>query len=280
MASETGRSARALAGEAGARRVNPSDLPAGADVLVVATPSPSHLELATRGVRAGATVLVESPWWTDLAQADTAVEVDRIGPGRLRGAANLRSSPLWRRARSERTALGRVRHLSGAIHQPLPDWGHLAAEAAAPNPFERLGSTAVPLALDLVGAVWPVVDSVRAERSGPQGWIELATEGLVVHLDLAFTDPANVWFQAASDDGVLRVEFSPAPGLERDGDPVEVGRSADPLAATGYVDQLARLGTDEDLTLDPQQIRTVVALLDAAQQSADRGGQSIAVGPG
>jgi len=273
VASAGGRSARALAGEAGARRVDPADLPAGAAVLVVATPVASHLELTERGLRAGAQVLVESPWWTDVADARSAVEADRAGPGTVRGALNLRSSPLWRRALQERSQLDAPGHVSGAIHQPAPDWGHLRGRAEVDGPLVRLGATAVTLALDLAGPDWPEVERVRAGRSGTEGWIDLELPGLVVHLELGHSGEPSVWFQAAGDDAVLRVECSPVPGLERNGAPIDVRGSADPLTTTGYVDQLAGLGGPGDLTLDADQMLLVTSVLDAAERSAAEDGR-------
>ena len=73
VASANGTSARHLAGELDARRCRPEDLPAGADVLVVATPPVHHLRLARQGLGAGAAVLVEKPLATTLGEADQMV---------------------------------------------------------------------------------------------------------------------------------------------------------------------------------------------------------------
>lgn len=280
VASAQGRSARALAGEAGGRRVDVVDLPADADVMVVATPIDTHLSLAISGARGGALVLVESPWWTDCAEANAAMAVDHAGPGRIRGAANLRSSPLWRQLLAERSEFGSPTHISGAVTQPLPQWGHLSEGTPHRSPVRQLGAPAVTCALDLIDPDWPATCSVRASRNGADVRIEIITDVVRADLTLTHGNAASVWFQAASDEGVLRVEFSPAAALERNGvDVLGQAPSGDASIAVlrdaGYVDQLARLGAEDDLTLDPEQMAFVTSLLDAAETSAASDGRLV-----
>src|SRR5690606_2420747 len=120
IASRRPANAQKLAKDLGARAVTYDDLPAGADVVVVATPPSCHAADALRVVRAGATALVEKPLCTTLAEADVlAAEAD----GRLVYAENLAFAPVVERALELMGALGPLVHLEVRSLQGRPDWG-------------------------------------------------------------------------------------------------------------------------------------------------------------
>ncbi len=281
VASASGRSSRSLAGEADARRIPVADLPGGAEVMVVATPTTTHTELATRGASAGAVVLVESPWCTSAADADDLLAADAAGPGRIRGAAPTRCSPAWRATMAERRTLGPIRHLSGCCALPAPDWGHLGADLDDGIRIRLSAATALPLLEDLAGG--PVVGVAAARTASghelrptfrtPQGDLDATVE-------LRIGAGSEVWFQASADDGVVRVELAPGRLLERNGGPIVLpsGSAADdPLVRAGYVDQLSGLGLDGDLTVDPATIRRLTAATDAALRSLGASGDRVEV---
>jgi len=286
VASAGGRSARHLAGQLDARPVRPEQLPAGADVLVVASPPDAHVDLALRGIEAGALVLVEKPLATTLADADRLVEaVD--GSTRVRVAENLLHSPAWRRWREERPALGQLGHLSARALQPSPDWGHFARPLSAGGVLFDLGPH--PLALALESASSPVT-GVRAELASDRD--DGADDRASVEIDLATGTTATVelrwggdevaWdVQAAGADGSLRLELLPNLELTRNGQPLALTRRHDGadhrLEDLGYVDQLLDLVDDPDVGQDVESARRILEVICAAYTSAGTGGTTVPI---
>ena len=291
VASNGGSSARHLAGELDARRCRPDDLPAGADVLVVATPPDHHVDLALQGLAAGAAVLVEKPLAPTLADADRLIDaarrVEQAGaPVRIRCAENLVHAPFWRAALQRRPSLGPLGHLSLRTRQPPPDWGHFARPLEAGGVLFDLGPHPVALVLGLADE--PVVGvSARLTSTRDDGADDDASlrirfvSGLVAELDVSWTADTPLWdAQAASDRGVLRIELLPEVLLEHDGEPVALPSRyevADPrLEQFGYVDQLLDLhdgsperGQDLDAAL------LVLEVICAAYCSAGRDGAEV-----
>ncbi len=281
VASAGGSSARHLAGELDARRCRPEELPAGADLLVVASPPDAHPELALQGLAAGARVLVEKPITSTLADADRLVEAARRPGAVLLGAENLLHAPLWRALAHRRNRLGMLSHLSVRTLQPPPDWGHFTRPLAAGGVLFDLGPH--PVALALAAADEPPV-AVRAELSSQRedgadddARVRLRfASGLEATLQVSWTAPEVVWdLQAASDDGVLRLELLPEVLLEQDGEPVEVPmrhRVPDPrLEQLGYVDQLLDAVADEPRGQSARDARAVLEVICAAYRSAGTG---------
>src|SRR4051794_7774700 len=89
VASRTATNAEKLAAQSRARAVRPDELPAGADIVVVATPPPNHVEAAIAALQAGAAVIVEKPLATTLDDADRLVEAAAATGGRVGYAENL-----------------------------------------------------------------------------------------------------------------------------------------------------------------------------------------------
>lgn len=282
VASAGGRSARHLAGELDARRCRPEDLPAGADVLVVATPPEHHEQLALQGLAAGAAVLVEKPLTTTLASADRIVAAAATSPGRLHCAENLLHSPIWRESSTRRPALGVLGHVSLRTVQPAPDWGHFAGPLHAGGALFDLGPHAAALALGLADeapvGVSATLDSSRADGADDHAEVQIRfVSGLVATLTVSWLADEVHWdAQAAGDAGVLRLELLPELGLEADGEPVALASRhtvPDPrIEQFGYVDQLLDLVAADPVGQTAPEARAVLEVICAAYASAGNGG--------
>lgn len=249
VASSGGTSARHLAGEIDARRVRPEQLPAGAGVMIVATPPDSHEELTLQGLSAGAKVLVEKPLTTTLASADRMVSAAEGATARC--AENLLHAPAWREFRRRRPALGPLGHLSMRTLQQPPDWGHLDGALPYGGVLFDLGPHPVALALEAAGeppaGVRGELVSTRDDGADDDATVRIDfPSGLVAELRVSWTAVEPEWsVQAASPDGVLRLELLPEVLLEHDGEQIAVtSRHSVPdarLEQMGYVDQLLDL---------------------------------------
>jgi predicted dehydrogenase len=304
VASATGGSARHLAGELDARRVSAADLPAGAEVLVVATPPTAHVDATLAGLAADATVLVESPIAATLSDADRMVTAAGRSTGRLRATANLRCSPAWRAALERIAQLGPLGHLSASLTQPTPDWGHFRHPLQAGGVLFASGAQLLPLLLDAAGAAsgdTGRIDTGRIDtgriNTGRITTVaaELSTtrdDGADDRADVTFQfgadhtatlhaewgPGASTWLQAAGAGGAVRVEFAPSISVEHNGEPVVVdGASTSPLHQLGDVDQLAGLSTTNDGTLDADEATHLLEVVTAAYVSAGRGGEPVTV---
>lgn len=287
VASQGGSSARHLAGELDARRCRTEELPAGADVLVVATPPDAHVPLALQGIAAGARVLVEKPIATTLRDADRLADAARGSSAVLRCGENLLHAPAWRAFGQRRRALGTLSHLSVRTLQPPPDWGHFARPLTAGGVLFDLGPH--PIALALGAAAEPPVgvradlSSTRDDGADDHARVELAfASGLVSTLTVSWTAPEVAWdLQAASDTGVLRLELLPEVLLEHDGEPVALAarhQVPDPrVEQFGYVDQLLDLVAEDPAGQTVEQARDVLEVICAAYASAGAGGELVAL---
>lgn len=289
VASAGGRSARHLAGEVDARRVRSEDLPAGADVLVVATPPDTHVDLALRGLRAGASVLVEKPLAPTLAEADRLVEAAAaLPPGqRIRCAENLLHAPVLRSALERRADLGRLDHLSLRAVQPAPDWGHFTRPLTTGGVLFDLGPHPLAVALALAAeepvAVAASLESTRSDGADDHAEVRLRFgSGLVATCEVSWRDEQVCWdAQASSDAGVLRLELLPEVLLEANGEPVDLParhRVDDPrLEQLGYADQLADLVAGDDTGQTVVEARTILEIICSAYASAGRNGNEVPV---
>lgn len=306
VASRGGRNARHLAGQLDARRVDVDRLPAGADLMVIATPPVTHEPLFEQALSAGAAVLVEKPLTTTLASADSMVRAAELpGAPATMVAENLLWSPYWLAALQHRRRTGVLGHLSAQVVQPPPNWGHFLEPLEAGGVLFDLGPH--PVSLILAMADEPAV-GVSARLSSSRGdgaddeavlTVEFAS-GLAARVELSWVSPDTQWsIQAASPDKVVRLEFVPETLLEVDGEPVSVPHRhdvVDPrLETMGYVDQLRSMvgprgegsdrggapGSPEWSTPGAGQsirdARDVLEVIFAAYASAGSGGRTVAV---
>ncbi|MBS1837599.1 MAG: Gfo/Idh/MocA family oxidoreductase [Actinobacteria bacterium] len=298
VASAGSSSARHLAGSLdeehrhGVKRVEVADLPARADLLVVAAPPRSHAELALQGLAAGADVLVEKPFTATLDEADRLVLAASTADGPfLRCAENLLHAPFWGVLAAHRTGMGALQHLSARTLQPPPTWGHFAEPLSAGGVLFDLGPHALALVIALaaepVVAVSGSLSSTRADGADDDASVRLRFgSGLEATVEVSWTAPTVEWsLQAASADAVARVELSPELLVELDGEavpvPDRVPGLVDPaLERMGYVGQLRDMaagvqGARPVAGQTPEAARAVLEVICAAYASAGAGGDEI-----
>lgn len=252
VASRTEASAARRVAETGGRVVAYDELPAGADLVIVATPPARHAADALRAMAAGAAVVVEKPLCTTLDDADRLVRVVEAG-GLLTYAENLLFSDATSTALSEVAGIGPLRHLSARALQPRPTWGEFTRRHWGGGALFDLGVH--PLALVLRAAratptaVTATFDASADVEVEDHARVRITFDtGLVGEVEVSWRDRTPVWdLQAASDTGVVRFDLLPEVALERNGDPVALpplperdGQDPPPpqLDRFGYVEQL------------------------------------------
>ena len=272
-----------------------ADLPAGADIVVVATPPGNHAADTIRMLAAGAAVLVEKPLCRTLAEADAIVEAaESHGPPVLYGE-NLLYAPAVRAFVERARTIGRLTHLEARTMQSLPTWGGFTTEEWGGGVLFDLGVH--PLAIVLVAAAAcgegrPV--AVAASLRGGEGHgsdehaeVDLRfASGLHATVVASWQGPTEpVWdVQAASAVGVVRLDVMPTPVLEHNGEAVAVDAVVVPLPAVsefGYLGQLGALVDDIASGSMPLMSasfgRDVLQVVCAAYRSAGRNGAEVAL---
>lgn len=271
----------------GARAISYDALPAGAQLVVVSTPPFRHADDAIAVLDAGGAVVVEKPLCTTLADADRLVDAAARHHDRLLYAENLAFAPAVEAAVPLIAELGPLRHLHTRTVSPLPTWGGFTTEAWGGGVLFDLG--AHPLAVVLLCAHPARATSVHARLEQGQGHGSDVHADVTVGFDSGLTAELTVswrtdataalWdLQAASDDGVVRVELLPVPTLERNGEPVVLPRSTTTppqLAEFGYCAQLAAfaasVGAQQRSPLGALFGRLVLDVTCAAYRSAATG---------
>lgn len=270
--------------EFGAVAVTYDELPAGADIVVVATPPARHAAYALHALAAGATVLLEKPMCTTLAEAD---ELVAAAAGRLVYAENLAFAPAIERAMALTRTIGSIDHLEVRSLQGRPDWGDFLTVGWGGGVLFDLGVH--PLAVALLLAAPASVIEVSASLDGADdidvdehAEVTLRFDtGLTAQVVASWRTPTAVWdFQAASPTGVVRAELVPAITLERDGEPLALPAPRDgvvpELDAFGYVRQLetaVAVSQGHTTTMNAEFGRRVLDVVCAAYASAGRGGR-------
>lgn len=226
VASRTRESAERRVAETGGVVVTYEDLPAGADIVVVATPPSRHAVDALRAMAAGAAVVVEKPLCATLEDADRLVRVVEAG-GLLLYAENLLFSDATSTAMSEIASLGELRHVTARAMQPRPTWGDFTTRAWGGGALFDLGVHPLALVLRAVRGAMPVGVAATFEASPDIDVEDRASvrlrfdTGLVAEVEVSWRETTATWdLQAASDDGVVRFDLLPDVSLERDGEPV------------------------------------------------------------
>lgn len=272
----------------GARPCSYDDLPAGADLVVVATPPHRHAVDTLHALERGAAVLVEAPLATTLADADRMVAAARAGGRPVLYAEHLAHAPVVEQALAHIGRLGPLRHLESRSRQPRPDAGLPGADGAAGGALLDLGGHLVALTL-LATAPRPLLEVTAEVADHADHDVDGAAEvrlhfegGLEAKVVVSWGRDPVLWdLQAASDDGVVRAELLPSSGLERDGEPAPFpptppGTSLPQLYELGYVGQLdvasRQLSSRQPAALDAALGRQVLEVVCAAYRSAGRGG--------
>ncbi|MBU6330155.1 MAG: Gfo/Idh/MocA family oxidoreductase [Acidobacteria bacterium] len=249
VASRTEARAAERAEQIGCPAVAYADLPAGADVVVVATPPALHTEQTIAALAAGASVLVEKPLATTLAEADAIVEAAADAAGHVIYAENQAFAPVVSRALGLIAELGPLEYLEVRALSPRPTWGDFLSPTWGGGCLFDLGAHPIALALLMAGDDPAVSVTARLERSPDIEVDDLAVvelqfaSGLRARLEVSWRDTSTTWdLQASSDIGVVRAELLPTVGLERDGEPVGVTRAPSEVDQfvhdLGYIEQL------------------------------------------
>jgi myo-inositol 2-dehydrogenase/D-chiro-inositol 1-dehydrogenase len=247
VASRHREKAKEAAARAGATACGYDDLPAGADIVVVCSAPQCHAEHALDALRAGASVVIEKPLCTTLADADALVAAEESG-ARVGYAENLAYAPVVQQLIGEIAELDTLQHLEVRTVQSRPTWGDFLTEEWGGGALFDLG--AHPIAIAMLAARSPVV-SVSARLDGADD--HLTDEHAEVRLTFDSGLEATVvsswrggevpeWsVQAASKTGVVRAELLPTLLLERNGDVIPVApvtASIPQLEQYGYLGQL------------------------------------------
>jgi predicted dehydrogenase len=224
VASRTTARAAELATELGARTCALTQLPAGAGLVVVATPPPWHAAPAMAALQGGATVLVEKPFTATLADADRLVDAEAAGARVLYGE-NLLHAPVFATAAAHIGTLGALHHLEARLLMPRPDWGETVTGRWGGGALFDVGSHPLGLVLAAVGPHDPPVSvSARLQRR-PGDRVDDHGEAEVTFASGVRATVVASWrhetrvrdLQAASATGVVRAELLPDRSLEVDG---------------------------------------------------------------
>lgn len=279
------------AGQLGADACTYDHLPAGADLVVVATPPARHATDALQAMAGGAAVLVEKPLCTTLADADRLVAAAE-GGGRLVYGENLVHAPAVRAAVGRARGLGPLTYVECRALQGRPDWGDFTTSAWGGGVLFDLGVHPLAVALLLAGddALVGVRADLRSDAdvevdTHADVWLRFAS-GLTAHVEASWAADAMVWdLQASSDTGVVRADLAPTIDLEHDGKPVELpatrpGVEVPQVDAFGFVDQLAEavaVAGGAPVTCGAAFGRVVLEVVCAAYASAGHGGDEVAL---
>ena len=298
IASRTAATASERAGQVGAAVCRYDELPAGADVVLVATPPARHATDALQSMAAGAKVIVEKPMATTLADADDLMAASAAAGHALGYAENLAFAPVIVAAEALTAEIGALRHLEVRALQGRPDWGGFLEADWGGGALFDLGVHPLAVALLLARAAdgppgGSRVVSVRADLTGAddievdeqaRAWITFAS-GLVAVVEASWASEQPSWdLQAASDTGVVRAELIPHLLLERNGEPIALpslaeGTELPQLRQFGYVAQLEDLLADFAAGREPvmgaEFGRDVLEIVCAAYASAGLGGEAV-----
>lgn len=292
VATQSVGTAEELAAAVAATPMSSDRLPAGTDAVIVATPTATHSELAIRMIAAGTPVLIEQPIAVTLAEADAIIDAATSAGVAACYAENLLFSPALDLAVARRATLGQLTHLEVRLHQPEPDWGHFADPLAAGGVLLHLGAHAVAVAMVLAGddpieAVRCRLGSSRTDGADDVARVELRfASRFIATIDVSWGGTEIHWStQAASETGVVRVEFQPNCAVEVNGDELELPplpQDADPrVYELGYREQLrgfTSVISGQGGRVCPAGFgRTVLDVICAAYDSAGREAEESAV---
>jgi len=290
VASRSTDRAAERAEQIGCRPVSYSDLPADAEIVVVATPPAFHADHTIAALAAGATVLVEKPLATTLAQADAIVAAARHSDGDVVYAENQTFAPVVRRALTLISELGPLEYLDIRALSPRPTWGDFLSAGWGGGCLFDLGAHPIALALLAAGDDQPMLVSAQLQSSpgldvDDHAIVELEFQsGLRAHLEVSWREASTTWdLQASSATGVVRAELLPTVGLEHNGEAVGVETAPtkvdDFVHGLGYIDQLQevqRIMAGETAStlpaMDADFGRRVLDIICAAYCSAKRSG--------
>lgn len=247
------RDQRAL--ELAARSVEYADLPAGADIVIVATPPALHFDDVVHSLERGAAVVVEKPLVTTLNEADRLVMIAERHANKVLYAENLAYAPAFRKWITQIADMGSVQHLSVRMEQSAPSWGSFLDPQWGGGVLFDLGVH--PIALMVLsaracgaGEVVSVSAILEGDATDEHADVTLVfAGGLSARVVVSWRgSPTPHWsLQAASESAALTLELMPDVTLERNGDPIALATASTqpPMIETlGYLDQLRAFRAD------------------------------------
>lgn len=295
VASRTPERAAKVAEAFGARAVSYTELPAGADVVVVATPPQCHARDAIRLLDTGCGVLLEKPLCRTLDEADQLVAAASRHAGRLLYGENLAYSPIVQRMVALVPRVGTLTHIEVRTLQGLPTWGEFTTEEWGGGALFDLGVHPLAIALlaaNAAGEGRPVAVSAQLRGADDHPSDEHADvslryrSGLVAHVVSSWqAGPEPVWdAQVAGELGVVRAELLPVQSLELNGNEVALPAATSrvpELEQLGYAGQLRALVADlaagSTPTMSAAFGREVLQVVLAAYWSAGKHGEEVAL---
>lgn len=292
VASRTSERAERLALSTRAAVVEYPELPAGAEVVVVATPPSEHADHTWHALAAGATVLVEKPLCRTLAEADRLMSIEDAD--RIVYAENLAFAPAFAEFLTRARTLGPLTHLELRTLQSRPTWGGFLDPSWGGGALFDLGVH--PLALAVLigrstgnGEIVSTYATLDGDTTDTHADVTLTfASGLRARVISSWDGPeSGVWdVQASSRTAVLRLDLRPTVSMESNGEPVHLpspSASIGVLEEFGYVDQLrAAVALHSDgrrSIMDVKFGRWMMEIVSACYVSA-RSGESVAVPSG
>jgi|GEM_PF-264306 len=291
VASRSATRAASQAAQWKTRALGYADLPAGADIVVVATPPHRHCADALTMLAGGAAVLVEKPLCRTLAEADALVAASEVGGNVIAYGENLLATAVLSAMIRHVGRLGALTHLEARSLQGLPTWGAFTTDDWGGGALFDLGVHPLAIVMVLAAAAGQGrAVAVRGALAGADGhgsdeWGEVYLRfagGATARVEASWRHgPAPMWdAQVASATGVLRAELMPEISLELNGDQVEIARphrgqvppQLDPIVDYGYAAQLSLLAearaTAEEPACNVRFGRDVLEVVCAAYASA------------
>jgi myo-inositol 2-dehydrogenase / D-chiro-inositol 1-dehydrogenase len=289
FASRTPEHAEAKAREFGGRAVAYDQLPAGADIVVVATPPSRHVADALHALAAGAAVLVEKPLATTLADADRLVAADT--EGRVAYAENLAHSPAVQAMLSRLGSIGPPSCIEIRTVGPRPSYGEFLTPEWGGGALFDLGAHPIALALMFAGdarvtSVTATIEAGSDHLSDEAATVALSFDtGLRATVMVSWREELPLWdAQVSGPLGVVRGELLPTALVEHNGDTVTLPRpkfSPIQIETLGFVAQLRSFAGDlaaaRRPVLDAAFGRRVLDVICAAYASAGNGSTPVAV---
>ncbi len=274
-----------------ARVVDYSELPAGADIVIVATPPAQHFDHAAAAISRGAAVLLEKPMVTTLDEADRLVSLGGV----VLYGENLAFAPIFSEFTQRARTIGPITHFELRTLQSPPTWGDFLSPEWGGGVLFDLGIH--PLALAVLvgrstgnGEIIGVRAALRGDTTDTHAEVDLAfASGLTAHVVASWEGPeAGVWdMQVSSAAAVVRADLRPEVSLEANGDPVALPTPRHPIPFIeqfGYEDQLREIVTSVTTGrapfLDADFGRWMLEVVCACYVSASRDGQLVAVPSG
>lgn len=223
FASRTVEHAEAKAREFGGRAVAYDQLPAGADIVVVATPPSRHVADALQALAAGAAVLVEKPLATTLADADRLVAADT--DGRVAYAENLAHCPAVRAMLGRLGSIGAPSYIEIRTAGPRPTYGEFLTTEWGGGALFDLGAHPIALALLFAGSarvasVTATIEPGTDHRSDEAATVTLLFDtGLRANVIVSWRAELPLWdAQVSGPTGVVRAELLPTASVEHNGE--------------------------------------------------------------